>query len=208
MEYVHRTYWTLLNCGYRLQPSAGTASGVHPVPVGYGRVYVHLPNGFNYREWMEGLRQGRTFVTTGPMVQVQREADRLEIQAQADGPIDSIEWIVNGIVEQLSVSNQEEQTNGSFAISLERPVRFETTSWVAVRVWQKSAEGRWRFAHSAPKWFDVQGKPLVPSDRERKYLIDRVEGELKRSRGVLSAEGVTEYEEALDAYRKIERKGP
>ena len=208
MEYVHRTYWTLLNCGYRLQPSAGTASGVHPVPVGYGRVYVHLPNGFNYREWMEGLRQGRTFVTTGPMVQVQREADRLEIQAQADGPIDSIEWIVNGIVEQLSVSNQEEQTNGSFAISLERPVRFETTSWVAVRVWQKSAEGRWRFAHSAPIWFDVQGKPLVPSDRERKYLIDRVEGELKRSRGVLSAEGVTEYEEALDAYRKIEQKGP
>jgi hypothetical protein len=29
-----------------------------------------------------------------------------------------------------------------------------------------------------------------------------VEEELKRSRGVLSAEGVAEYEEALEAYRK------
>lgn len=203
MEYVHRTYWTLLNCGYRLQPSAGTASGVHPVPVGYGRVYVHLPHGFHYRDWVEGLRQGRSFVTTGPMVRLEQGGDWLRGSVQADGPIDSLEWIVNGKVQLQDVTQQERRPNGSSSIEFGRRVRFESTSWVAVRVWQKSETGRWRFAHTAPIWFDVSGKPLVPSEQERAYLMDRVEGELKRSREVLSADGVLEYEEALEAYRRL-----
>ncbi|MEY2612170.1 MAG: hypothetical protein RL069_982, partial [Planctomycetota bacterium] len=197
-----RTYWTLLNCGYRLQPSAGTASGVHPVPVGFGRVYVHLPNGFNYRDWIQGLREGRSFVTTGPMVQMDREGDVLRAMVQADGPIDSVEWIVNGRVEKVPVASQVKRENSSYAITIERRVKFESTSWVAVRVWQQPSTGRWRFAHSAPVWFDVPGKPIALTDREREYLVERVEVELKRSRGVLSAEGVAEYEEALEAYRK------
>jgi hypothetical protein len=203
IEYVHRTYWTLLNCGYRLQPSAGTASGVHPVPVGYGRVYVHLPDGFHYRDWIEGLRKGHSFVTTGPMVRLTRDKDWLRVAVQADGPIDSVEWIVNGKVEQQDIAEQEVEANGSSSIEFSRGVQVESTSWVALRVWQKSDGGRWRFAHTAPIWFDVPGKPLVPSGQERQYLIDRVEGELKRSRGVLPLEGSKEYEEALEAYRKL-----
>jgi hypothetical protein len=35
-------YYHLLNCGVRLPPSAGSASGVLPNPVGYNRVYVHV----------------------------------------------------------------------------------------------------------------------------------------------------------------------
>ena len=35
-------YYHALNCGFRLPPSAGSASGVLPNPVGYNRVYVHL----------------------------------------------------------------------------------------------------------------------------------------------------------------------
>ena len=49
-------------------PTGGTASGVHPVPLGFGRVYVHLPGGFSYKTWVSGLNQGRSFVTTGPML--------------------------------------------------------------------------------------------------------------------------------------------
>jgi hypothetical protein len=70
-------------------------------------------------------------------------------------------------------------------------------------VWQKSETGRWRFAHTAPIWFDIPGKPLVPSEKEQQYLIDRVERELKRSREVLPSEGVQEYQEALEEYRKL-----
>lgn len=202
MEFVHRTYWCLLNCGYRLQPSAGTASGVHPVPVGYGRVYVHLPDGFHYRDWIEGLRQGRSFVTTGPMLMVNQESDSIRIDARADGPIESLEWIVNGQVERLSVSDQIQHPDGSYSIQVRKKPQVDSTSWIAVRVWQQPAPGRWRFAHCAPIWIDVPGKPIKPTDKERQFLIDRVETELQRSGGILPADGIAEYEQAFESYRK------
>jgi hypothetical protein len=202
MEFVHRTYWCLLNCGYRLQPSAGTASGVHPVPVGYGRVYVHLPNGFNYRDWIDGLRQGRSFVTTGPMLKVFREGETVNMEAHSDGPIESLEWIFNGKIEKLPVEGQIKQPDGSYKLQMSQSAKYDSTTWVAIRVWQQPSPGRWRFAHSAPIWIDVPGRSIAPTAQERQFLIDRVENELQRSRDVLSAEGIQEYERALDAYRK------
>ncbi|MSQ97533.1 MAG: hypothetical protein EXR98_23685 [Gemmataceae bacterium] len=70
IEFGLQNYYALLNCGFRLRPTGGTASGVHPVPLGYGRVYVHCPNGFNYDDWMRGLNAGNSFVTTGPLMDV------------------------------------------------------------------------------------------------------------------------------------------
>ncbi len=42
IDYGFQNYYTLLNCGFRLRPTAGTASGVHPVPLGFGRVYTYM----------------------------------------------------------------------------------------------------------------------------------------------------------------------
>src|SRR5262249_22167568 len=58
IDYGFQNYYALLNCGSRLRPTAGTASGVHPVPLGFGRVYVHCPGGFRYDAWMRGLDRG------------------------------------------------------------------------------------------------------------------------------------------------------
>ncbi len=55
-------YYHLLNCGLRLPPSAGSASGVLPNPVGYNRVYVHVEKRFDHDQWWEGLRAGRSVV--------------------------------------------------------------------------------------------------------------------------------------------------
>ena len=44
----------------QIKPSAGTASGVHPVPLGFGRVYVKLSGPFRYESWINGLRDGRS----------------------------------------------------------------------------------------------------------------------------------------------------
>ena len=45
-DFGFQNYYALLNCGFRLMPTAGTASGVHPVPLGWGRVVCALPGGF------------------------------------------------------------------------------------------------------------------------------------------------------------------
>jgi hypothetical protein len=114
LQYGFETYYLLLNCGFRLQPTAGTASGVHPVPLGYSRVYVHTGKPFGAQAWLEGLRQGRSFVTTGPMLPAtldeqdpggrfeQREAAERKYHMQLESisarPLDRIEIVVNGRV--------------------------------------------------------------------------------------------------------------
>src|SRR5262245_27017755 len=70
LDYGFQNYYALLNCGFRLRPTAGTASGVHPVPLGFGRVYVNCPGKFDYDSWVRGLDCGESFVTTGPMLLV------------------------------------------------------------------------------------------------------------------------------------------
>src|SRR5262249_1525482 len=107
--YGFQSYYALLNCGFRLRPSAGTANGVHPVPLGFSRVYVHLDEPFAFDTWMRGLAAGRSFVTTGPMMFAKAEGRwpgstfqaphheyRLECAVQSEQPLESIELVVNG----------------------------------------------------------------------------------------------------------------
>lgn len=202
IEFTHRSYWALLNCGYRLQPTAGTATGVHPVPIGYGRIYVNVPDNFTYDGWVKGLRAGQSFVTTGPMVRVSQQAGKLDVQIDADGPVQSIEWIVNGKIEVIEPTSSRQNPDGSIHATITRDVKFDSTSWVAVRVWQKAPNDRWRFAHSAPIWFDVEGHPIRPSSKDQEFLIRRMETERERSKGVLSTDALREYDEAIEAYRR------
>ena len=41
-------YYHLLNCGFRLPVSAGSASGVKASPLGYNRVYARVSGAFSY----------------------------------------------------------------------------------------------------------------------------------------------------------------
>jgi hypothetical protein len=68
--WTQEIYYLVLNCGLRIPPSAGSASGVLPNPVGYNRVYVHVEGAFSYEKWWEGLRAGRSFVTNAPLPRV------------------------------------------------------------------------------------------------------------------------------------------
>ena len=68
LQFGWEVYYALLNCGFDISPTAGTASGVHPVPLGYSRVYVQTGERFNLSDWLTGLRDGKSFVTTGPML--------------------------------------------------------------------------------------------------------------------------------------------
>jgi hypothetical protein len=217
IDFGFKNYYALLNSGFRLRPTAGTASGVHPVPLGFGRVYVHLSEGFSYDGWMKGLDAGRTFVTTGPMLLVQTndrhpghtfQQDRASQEYRIKGlavsavPLDRIEILVNGeVVRKIKPENRE---NGDGRHSpIDEKLTIDRTSWIAVRCFEEHPGGRVRFAHTAPVWIDVPGKPLLPRKAEIAYLVRRVEEQLTRNEKVLSKEAVAEYREALRVYRQI-----
>ncbi|HID78662.1 MAG TPA: hypothetical protein EYP56_22050 [Planctomycetaceae bacterium] len=216
IDYGLQTYYALLNCGFRMKPSAGTASGVHPVPLGFGRVYVFLPDGFSYEKWMEGLGAGRSFVTTGPMLMVKvdgqlpgavvrRQAGHCRITGVAASarPLRPIQIVLNGrAVRQLQAANHRTSLGG-YESPIDVTIPLETSSWVAVRVFEERADQRVRFAHSSPVHLEVPGKPLRPRPEQVEFLAESVRGQLRRNRDVLPPEALEEYELALEAYLQV-----
>jgi len=203
--YTFQNYYTLLNCGFRLRPTAGTANGVHPVPLGFSRVYVHLPDGFRYDAWMKGLNEGRSFVTTGPMLLADAAPTAVSGTVLSEEPVKEVQAVVNGQVRHRIALRPERNAEGAWEARFRQPLKLDGTSWVALRCWETRAANRIRFAHSAPRWFDVPGQPLRPRQVEVAFLIGRVQDQIERSRGVLPPEAIAEYRQALETYERIAR---
>lgn len=221
IEFGFKNYYALVNCGYRLRPTAGTASGVHPVPLGFGRVYVHLPGGFAYDAWVKGLNAGRSFVTTGPLLLVtingrdpgdvistsdaSARQYAVSIQAISEQPLARVELIAAGDVIRTLEPQNRSRPGGGFESEFALTETIDQSTWLAVRCFEKRPDNRVRFAHTAPVHIDVPGKPLKPRQVEVNYLISRVKSQLERSRDVLPAGAIEEYRAALSAFEEKAR---
>ena len=214
--YGFQTYYALLDCGFHLNPSAGTASGVHPVPLGFSRVYVHLDGPFSVDAWMRGLAAGHSFVTTGPMLLATTDGQwpgitvtnqsgdhQLECAALSEQPLEAIELVVNGVVSRRFAPQNRTSNAGSFESKVSTRFNPSTTSWLAWRCFEKEPGNRFRFAHTAPWHFEVPGKPLRPRHAEAEWLVTRVKDEIARSQGIAPENLINDYRRALDSYERI-----
>jgi peptidoglycan/xylan/chitin deacetylase (PgdA/CDA1 family) len=216
--YGFQNYYALLNCGFRLRPTAGTANGVHPVPLGFGRVYVHLPKGFSYEEWLRGLNAGRSFVTTGPMLLAELNGEdpghtfrkrtrantfKLTGRVVSEQPASRIEVIANGRVVQTLATENQRTRSGAYENRLRAPLEIAESSWIAVRCFEERADDRVRFAHTAPWHVEVTGHPLRPRREEVEFLVHRVREQIARSEGVLPQAALAEYRQALAIYESL-----
>lgn len=221
MHYGFENYYALLNCGFRMRPTAGTASGVHPVPLGFGRVYVHLPEGFSYDAWIAGLNEGRSFVTTGPMVFAEVDGKspghtfvasdssagsyRVRGTIVSENPLTSIEVLKDGkVFRTLSPANLRGE-KGQSENEFDEKVPVDSSSWIAVRCFEETPQKRVRFAHTAPVYVDVPGRPLHPREEQIQFLVDRMSEQIERNQGVLPEAALDEYRLALKKYEAIAR---
>ncbi|GDY08045.1 hypothetical protein LBMAG52_15310 [Planctomycetia bacterium] len=197
-------YYAMLNCGLRMRPTAGTANGVHPVPAGFSRVYVDLGNEKLTPElWQKRLNEGRSFVTTGPMIEFQSERVGsnhelgISFRISSQYPLVKIEQIKDGEVWH-SIPCTEPYLS---AHRLDWTIAGNQSQWVAVRCFEQLPNGRVRFAHTAPLYFDVPKRSVQPRRDQVRYLIQRCEEEIARNKEVLSDAELAEYREALEFYR-------
>ncbi len=217
-EYGFQTYYALLNGGFVLAPSAGTANGVHPVPLGHSRVYVHLDGPFSYEKWLEGLRAGRSFVTNGPALFMSVDGmppgDRravpagqtvqvqVAVEARSIGAIERIDVIVNG---KVAYAFDPARAEGGTTMHHRRfhvPIDVSGASWIAARCFETPAPDNIRFAHTAPVYFDDPTRPIRPEPRQIQFFIDSVQAQIERNRGKLGEAAMAEHQRALEAYRK------
>lgn len=138
VDYSMGLYYRYLNLGYRIPPSAGTGTGVMPSPAGYDRLYAKMDGPFGVDKWYEAIRDGRSFVTNGPMLFVTYKNGEIVVKAEAREAIDRIELVANGrIVDKTSASTAR------FHIDSQK------YSWCAVRCFLKTPDNI-RLAHSTP----------------------------------------------------------
>jgi hypothetical protein len=138
VDYSMELYYRYLNLGYKIPPSAGTGTGVMPNPAGYDRVYAKVDGPFTVDKWYQAIREGRSFVTNGPMLFVTYKNGQIDVKAEAREPIDRIELVANGrIIERIAASTAR------FHIDREK------YSWCAVRCFLKTPDNI-RLAHSTP----------------------------------------------------------
>lgn len=219
LRFGFEIYYALLNCGFRLSPSAGTASGVHPVPLGFSRVYVHSGETFDLEAWLSGLKRGRSVVTTGPML-LARLGDELpghefafsgtengaiawSAEVISPDPISRVELVVNGNV-AYSVSPERTRTPGdAWSWTGRGSLQVDRSGWAALRTWSDQPDGRKRFAHTGPWYFEVDCQPVRPPKIQIDYLLQQLERAMEKQRGVLSPEAFAEFEQAREAYRRV-----
>jgi hypothetical protein len=174
-------YYHLLNCGLRVPPSAGSASGVLPNPVGYNRVYVHLGPDFGYARWWEGLRAGRAFVTNGPLLRVTASGElpghvftapagqrvRIEVRARLTSrdPVRRLEVIRDGRVERAVPLAEWSKTGSLGALD------FRESGWFLVRVIADNPK-TFRFASTAPFYVEVGEARRRVSKASARFFLD------------------------------------
>ncbi len=218
--YGFKMYYALLNCGFRLKPSAGTASGVHPVPLGYSRVYAKIDGKFTFEKWMESLAKGRSFVTNGPMLflTVNGSEPGAELRFPSDGkrkarvmvdveyarPVESVEIIVNGEVYKRFDLNTDLPSDERHRAVFKLDFSPKTSSWLAARCFEKEIPGNVSFAHTGPVYLTVGEQKITPRKNEAAYLVRRLRDEIERNKQILKPDALAEYEEALRVYQKIE----
>jgi hypothetical protein len=188
LQLIYR-YW---NLGFRTPPSAGSASGVLPNPVGYNRLYAHLDGAFTVAKWYEAVRAGRLFVTNGPMLlwKPRVVSGRLEadLEASAREEIDRLELVANGKV-VWSVAGKGRSYRGKASL----PVAGH--SWVAARCMLKTAFTV-RMAHTAPLW--LQGAWDAREDAA--YFLEWIGELIANSEDAERKRLLPHYEKAREFY--------
>jgi hypothetical protein len=193
--WTQEIYYHVLNTAVRVPPSAGSASGVLPNPVGSNRVYVHTGDDFNYDAWWASLKAGRSFVTNGPLL-ITRADDHLpghlfrakqgetlsiplNVVLTTNDTVPAIEIIKNGRVEQSVPIERLKQTDDHTRSGLLGPIEFSESGWFLIRAIADDPR-TFRFASSAPYYVEVGPDKQRISRESARFFVDWVDERIKR----------------------------
>jgi hypothetical protein len=179
-RWTQAIYFHLLNSGLRIPPSAGSASGVLPNPVGYNRVYVHCGEEFTWQNWWTNLRAGRVVVTNGPLLRPQvngelpghvfqgREGQTLELETALSlstrDKIEYLEIIKNGEAVESVRLDEYVKAGGKLPV-----VKFTESGWFAVRA-VANHPATYRFALTGPYHVEFDYKPRISKESSQFFL--------------------------------------
>jgi TolB protein len=195
-------WYRLLNVGVPIAPSAGTDAMVdffRTMAIGTTRVYVKVPGQITLDGYLAGLKAGRSFVTTGPLLQFtvgghepgdvvtpSTDSTPWQLHVASSVPFERVEILVNGRVVWAGDGLKQAGTQ-IYRGTVDAPAG----GWIAARVhggviaWP--AMDSYPFAHTAPLWFGAIGTtdPVAARIAAKELLsaLDVSEQRIKQSYG-------------------------
>jgi hypothetical protein len=170
-EAVLRDWYPLLDCGFRIPLVGGSGKDSNLIVLGATRTYALLGPGqpLTYKNWIEAVRAGRTFVTSGPLLTFTVNesppgtvldlpagaAVRVRAEARSLGALDRLEVIANNrLVAEADASGKPAQA------TLEAEVALPEGGWLVARCWgaYDDAIENWHAAQSSPVYVQVEGR--------------------------------------------------
>lgn len=145
-KYTSQVLHRILNCGFKITFSGGEDSITdlqRTPPIGSARVYSYLGDKLEWSRWVDAIGSGRTFVTNGPLVQLEvngempggeihlpREGGPVEVTANLKSafPVEKLELIFNGKV----IDSYPVQSNGREA-QVRKQIEVLESGWFTLR---------------------------------------------------------------------------
>jgi O-glycosyl hydrolase len=181
-------YYKILNCGFRPGWAAGTDFPCNnSAPLGSLLTYVQINDEpLTYRKWIEGIKKGRTVVTTnghvefldlkvngsfGPGDEIRlRKKGQVNVNVKWTSIQDlegSIEIVCNGKV----VAKLEATVNRSKPVTLNIDLPVRESSWICARRMNPAGHQ----SHTAPVYVTVEDKPVRASAADAEYFVRWIE---------------------------------
>ncbi len=198
-------YYRFLNSGFHIGLTNGSD---HPARVvGCARAYVRVPGPFSYAAWLDGVRRGRTFTTSGPLLFLAvngrgpgetldlSPGQRVHVRARAVSrfPLGTVEIVANGEVVKSVRTDAREAV-----LSLDLPA--DRSRWFCLRA---SRSGRSYDALSGPDightsavYTRVEGREVLRREA-LEFWIDNVRRHAERVRVLGVFRAPAHREEAL-----------
>ncbi|MEO8773781.1 MAG: CehA/McbA family metallohydrolase, partial [Gelidibacter sp.] len=205
--WTQEIYYQILNTGFRIPPSAGSASGVLWNPVGYNRLYAHVNGTLTYAKFWAAVKAGNCFVSNGPILLCKANnqlpghifksngAKPFTISINAElysrDSITTIEIIKDGKV-CATISPKEVKNNRFTSV-----IKFEKSGWLLVRA-ISTAHENFRFASSAPFYVEIGADKKYISKASCQFFIQW----LNERAASLKIENVMERDEVYSYINK------
>lgn len=175
--WTQELYYRILNCGYRIPPIGGSASGVLPNPVGYNRCYAFVEGDLSYAKWWQALERGRVMVTNGPLLQATANEElpghefpakmkqiALDVTVTSNDPVSRVEVIHNGRV--IHSWTPENATKSRWQETIDVP----QDGWFLVRA-LADHPATFRFASTGPFYLGPQVTDREAASDASKFFL-------------------------------------
>jgi hypothetical protein len=213
-------WYRLLNCGFRLPATAGTDVFLNRIGSnlpGGDRVYVRLDGPLTYEGWIGGLKAGRSFVTSGPVLEFtvngsepgsvlklgEKPKVRVKASARSPFPLAKAEVVHNGRVVATATLSDDKLT-----AAVDQELTLDRGGWVAFRA---SGPGTADTptpalnAHTNPVYVEAGGVVYRSADEARAFLkwIDQFELLLRTRDRFPTPKHRRQAQEQIDAARAV-----